>query len=145
MHLLTIVSLEVVENPVSSKTEFHVVVRSGDGEPFRLHGLGNIPFRLYSFSTVQSVRSREWVERLLAQGGTIKANLESVGPRHRGPDDDYRVSDRVADAKTIVGVASANGSVPVTDSLTAPVPGVIMFNNGGTMGERVVDSTKPRR
>lgn len=145
MHLLTIVSLEVVDHAIPSKTEFRVVVRSGDGEPFRLHGLGNLPFRLYSFSSAQTARSREWVEQLLTQGGTIKASLELVGPRHRGSDSDYRPSDRVTDAKTIIAVASASGLAPVvTDSLTATVSGVIMFNAGGKMGERFVDP-KPRR
>ena len=145
MHLLTIVSLDVVDHAIPSKTEFHVVVRSGDGEPFRLHGLGNVPFRLYSFSTAQSARSRKWVEQLLAQGGSIKASLESVGPRHRGSDSNYRPSDRITDAKTIIAVTSASGTAPaMTDSLTAPVPGVIMFNAGGKMGEQPVGRAQYR-
>ncbi len=147
MQLLTIVSLQVVEKAQAEMTEFHVVVRVGDGPPFRLRTVQSRPIRLMHFGTGHAARSRQFVEDIFLEGGHISAKLENVGQPWQNEADGFRPGDKAVDPKLIVvaeRVPQALVELRKQAVHTAPVPGDILFNAGDKMGTRSVSEVLRR-
>lgn len=141
---MTIVSCTITRKPESNPrdemTEFDVTVRVGEsGAPFRLRTDRGMPLKPLYFGANITVA---WVTELLIEGAEISVPIATIGARWQTEADGFLPGDRAVNPKEIKPVGrEIAAAVPATTASTphiTPVPGVIQFNAGDRMGERVV-------
>ncbi len=98
----TVVSCNTIPKDRLDDTVFEVIVRIGDGQPFRMRSRNGFPLKLRHFSGATTpLKTVAWVEALLAPGSEITAIFEVIPAKWQTAADGFIQGDRMVDPTQI--------------------------------------------